>query len=275
MRQRKAFTLIELLTTIAIIGVISAVAVVATNSSRDKAKLAAAQDFEARVQHAAGSDLIGEWLFNEGSGTTARDTSGNGRNGTITGAVWGTGVNGGALVLLPGRYVVLPSDAALNPPTFTITAWIKPGDFSGPYNYIYSNARDCCGSYNGINFSVAYNTLTGTIWNAAGGWPGGAQWVNSSAGISNSPVWTFVAFSYDGSKMALYVNGRLDKTATATYGLGQPASFTPHLGAVASCPAGCDLNGSLDQVRLYGTAIVASDIEKMYLAQKEKFFAAK
>lgn len=36
--------------------------------------------------------LVGEWLFNEGSGTTALDTSGNGNNGTITGATYTTDV---------------------------------------------------------------------------------------------------------------------------------------------------------------------------------------
>lgn len=34
--------------------------------------------------------LVGEWLLNEGSGTTATDTSGNGRNGVISGATWST-----------------------------------------------------------------------------------------------------------------------------------------------------------------------------------------
>jgi len=32
--------------------------------------------------------LIGEWLFNEGSGTTAKDSSGSGNNGTISGAIY-------------------------------------------------------------------------------------------------------------------------------------------------------------------------------------------
>src|SRR3989339_426909 len=32
----------------------------------------------------------GEWLFSEGSGATVADTSGNGRNGTISGATWTT-----------------------------------------------------------------------------------------------------------------------------------------------------------------------------------------
>lgn len=36
--------------------------------------------------------LVGEWLFDEGSGTTALDTSGQGNNGTITGAIYSTNV---------------------------------------------------------------------------------------------------------------------------------------------------------------------------------------
>jgi hypothetical protein len=38
------------------------------------------------------SGLVGEWLFDEGSGTTALDTSGNGNNGNITGATYTTDV---------------------------------------------------------------------------------------------------------------------------------------------------------------------------------------
>lgn len=36
--------------------------------------------------------LVGEWLFDEGSGSTAYDTSGNGNHGTITGATYTTDV---------------------------------------------------------------------------------------------------------------------------------------------------------------------------------------
>lgn len=41
---------------------------------------------------AESSGLSGEWLFNEGSGSTAYDTSGNGNHGTITGATYTTDV---------------------------------------------------------------------------------------------------------------------------------------------------------------------------------------
>jgi len=162
---KKAFTLIELITVISIIGLLSAIAVSSMKSSNDKAKLAASQSFEASIGRVVGDQIIGEWLFDEGSGTTARDTSGNGNDGTISGATWTSGINGNALSFNGAAQVSLGSSAALNPANFTITAWVKPGDISGSYNYIYSNTRDCCGSYNGLDFYIGNNTLAGLIWN--------------------------------------------------------------------------------------------------------------
>ncbi|WP_230682044.1 hypothetical protein, partial [Streptococcus pneumoniae] len=37
------------------------------------------------------SKLVGQYLLNEGTGSVATDSSGNGNNGTITGATWATG----------------------------------------------------------------------------------------------------------------------------------------------------------------------------------------
>jgi prepilin-type N-terminal cleavage/methylation domain-containing protein len=266
---KKAFTLIELVTVIAIIGLLSTVAIVVTGSSRAKAKLAAGQGFETAVYHAVGDQLIGEWLFDEGSGTTARDTSGNGRDGSLAAATWTTGIKGGALTFNNSGYVSLGTDAALNPSVFTITAWIKPGDFSGSYNYIYSNARDCCGAYKGLNFFLYQNILAGTIWNT------GAASISSIAKISNDPVWTFVAFSYDGNKMSLYINGHLDNTYATTLGVGSPAQTGNYIGALAPYAGGLGFVGSIDQVRIYGGAVVAANIEKMYLAEKDRFLTRK
>ena len=51
--------------------------------------------------------LIGHWTFDETSGTTAGDTSGNSNNGTVSNSLgdnpqWGTGKIGGALNCLSG-----------------------------------------------------------------------------------------------------------------------------------------------------------------------------
>ena len=42
-------------------------------------------------------DAVGIWLFDEGKGGVAEDTSGNGNDGAITGAKWVEGKFGGCL----------------------------------------------------------------------------------------------------------------------------------------------------------------------------------
>ena len=262
------------MTAISIVGLLSAIAISSMKSSNDKAKIAAGQAFEANVYRSSGDQLVGEWLFNEGSGTVAKDTSGNKHDGNITNASWVAGINGSALSFVQTGYVSLGNDAQFNSPNFTITAWVKPGDISGPYNYIYSNARDCCGSYSGINFYFAYNHLGGDIWNVAGGWPGGVKQLGSVAVIPSNSPWVFVAFSYDGNKSALYINGHLDNTLTTNMGVGQPASYNAYIGSMGAIP-GLGIIGSLDQVRMYSSAIIAANIEKMYLAERDRYLAKK
>ncbi|MFQ6061937.1 MAG: hypothetical protein ACE5J9_02015 [Methanosarcinales archaeon] len=41
--------------------------------------------------------MVAEWHFDEGSGNIVKDTSGNGNDGTIHGAIWTTGISGKAL----------------------------------------------------------------------------------------------------------------------------------------------------------------------------------
>ena len=75
---------------------------------------------------AISSGLVGAWLFNDGSGTTAHDSSGTGAHGTLTGAsapTWQTGAYGGTALLFPGApnvgYVAIPPIAALFSPLVT------------------------------------------------------------------------------------------------------------------------------------------------------------
>lgn len=59
--------------------------------------------------------MIGYWNFDEGSGTVAHDTSGNGYNGTVTGATWTTGKINSALSFNgPTNAVVTPNIALGN-----------------------------------------------------------------------------------------------------------------------------------------------------------------
>jgi len=84
------------------------------------------------VTNAANADpgLVGWWKFDEDSGTTASDSSGNGNDGTLIDSVqWAAGQIGGALQFdgSPG-YVQIPHSDELklvNQGDFTCTMWFK------------------------------------------------------------------------------------------------------------------------------------------------------
>jgi len=54
--------------------------------------------FSTKAQSSTDPSLVGLWHFDEGTGTTAADSSGNNNNGTlVNGPTWTTGKVGGAL----------------------------------------------------------------------------------------------------------------------------------------------------------------------------------
>jgi len=70
--------------------------------------------------------VVGSWHFDEGSGTTAYDTSGNDNDGTINGATWVDGKFGRALDFDGvDDYVEIPDDSSLDiTEAITIEAWV-------------------------------------------------------------------------------------------------------------------------------------------------------
>jgi hypothetical protein len=79
---------------------------------------------------APGSGLVGLWHFDEGSGTTAYDSSEYGNDGTlVNGPAW-VGGNVGTALSFDGidDYVIIPDSPSLNPADeITMIAWVNPG----------------------------------------------------------------------------------------------------------------------------------------------------
>ena len=88
---------------------------------------------------------VGEWLFDEGNGTTARDTSGNGNNGTLVGnPVWTAGNLGKALEFDGVTNYVGIGSTLLS--AKTISFWVYPNtstehlvNIADTTDYIWSN----------------------------------------------------------------------------------------------------------------------------------------
>src|SRR5690349_18454818 len=81
---------------------------------------------------AAPSGLVASYSFDAGSGSTVKDDSGHGNDGTISGAQWTNGLHGKALLFNGVNSVVRIPDAPSLDFTsgYTLEAWINPTQLS-------------------------------------------------------------------------------------------------------------------------------------------------
>ena len=187
---------------------------------------------------APGSSLAGQWLANEGSGSTLVDSSGSGNSGALQGnPTWVAGQHGQAIRFDgTGDYAVVPDASSLDlSSAITIAAWVRPR--SSPPS-IWSRRRRTAGrtatscrlSSAGKVF-VRFNQVTSAD----------TYRINSTTSYpTNGTTWMHVAATYDGTTMRLYVNGVQEGTiagpasiATNNLGLGIGAQPT----ASRSCRA--------------------------------------
>lgn len=202
------------------------------------------------------SGLVAAYGFEEGSGTTTADASGNGLTGTVSSATWTTaGKYGKALVFAgaSGSWVTVPNAAALNLTTgMTISAWVKPSTSLPQWPAVVMKERTGELTYAlYANSDTAQPNINYTSNNAE---------VNLNAG-SAVPVnvWTHLAGTFDGSMLRLYVNGQV---------VGSKATSAPidtttgvlRIGGDSVWP-GEYFPGTIDEVRIYNRALSLSELQ--------------
>lgn len=154
-------------------------------------------------------------------------------------------------------YILIGNHEELNSPKITVSSWFKINLTGNIYNYITSNAKDCCGSYNGTEFWVYSGYLYGTIWN-------GTSASVSSLYILNPNQWYYGAFTYNGSVINLYLDGILIATTFSTLGIGSTPSYPFAIGGMGMSPNEYNINGSISNVKIYNRALSDSEIKLLY-----------
>ncbi len=227
--------------------------------SNSSTKIAVAGE-ESVLSNDITAGLIGHWKFDEATGTTAYDSSGNFNNGTLYNAptrVASSSCAVGSCLSFDGstNYVSVPDNNSLDiSGSFSVSAWVKWNVFK---NYGVIVQKNTGGGAASINYGIwSYDTyIAGYIGN--GSQSNSVSISYSSAGISTGN-WYLVSLVSDGSNLKLYVNGILKSSTSQTI---TPVGNSYPL--YISNPSYV-LNGSIDDVRIYNRALSADEIKQLY-----------
>ena len=202
---------------------------------------------------------VARWRFEEGAGSTAFDSSGNGNTGTIkNGAPWSTGKFGGGLDFDGiSQHVVVASSASLER-TFTevsLTAWVFRRARQGGFRAVLQRSAGTVTEdllFFGFRDNAYYAKLMTT--------PGIST--SLTGGSPPTDTWIHLAFTYDGASARLYANGDL----VASNGLtGTVVADTTPLAIGTGYNSGVldpteAVDAIIDDVRIYDSALDAKQV---------------
>ena len=201
----------------------------------------------------AGS-LVAAYNFQEGSGTTVQDASGQGNHGTLSNVSWTTNGQFGNALSFNGSnsWVTVADKNSLDLTNgMTLEAWVYPTTKMSGWRNVLLKERT-----GGLAYGLYANSDTNTP----------VASINISGNDENLPgvsaltanAWTHLAATYDGATERLYVNGvQVAKQA-------QTGNMTGSSGALrigGNSIWGEYFQGRIDEVRIYNRALSATEIQ--------------
>jgi len=222
--------------------------------------------------------LVGRWIFNEGYGITANDSSGHGNNGTLSGAA-GFIANDPLKQSVLNVYgisgvVTYPYTTTLQPFAGTICVWVKP-DVAEQADIVRLDTNllirtNMAGNYYAYDLRVtSTGQLVGMLANDDPKTGPRQPQITVSTAANTVPVgqWTHVAMEWDGtSAFYVLVNGKLAGKTTyypnPTEGLSYHGQY-PLKAAAANYDYGngfLEYTGELSDLRVYSRALTSKEI---------------
>jgi len=190
------------------------------------------------------AELVGWWRFDEGSGTTAQDTSGNGNTGIVNGnPQWIAGYFGGALEFDGiDDEVDCGSDPSLDLTTWTIMFWLNSNqnkDYSG---YLVKGL-DAAENYEVLTYGDGHFHFPILFTD------GSRTYANTDPDICVVGEWAHYTYTYDSSEgRRFYKDGTLVFEDTES---NTPQASTSSLTIGNEQLMGRNVNGIMDDVRIY------------------------
>jgi hypothetical protein len=195
------------------------------------------------------------------------DLSGNGNDGAASGILWvANGHRGGSVQFAKdGSYITVRNNDSLNPPQFTLSAWVKTSYTDSIWRRIFDKGTgigyvlSMCGDYRGRSWQGRFDLE-----------------VANQSDFSRVKVaddeWHQVVGAFDGTELQLYVDGQqIDGPRPV---MSQPAhtGYDLTIGANRSNPGpdevGPAFNGLMDDVMMFNRALTSEEVKFLYDSQK-------
>lgn len=201
-------------------------------------------------------DLAAYWRFDDATGTSLTDATGNSNTGTWTGtlanAQWGTGkLRGCGVFNGTDRIVTIADNALLKPTTaMTLSLWLNPGAtqpaFATPIGKSGSYWLEMSGTANSNSYTFFLNN--------------GAD-RNAGYTTLTSGVWSHLVLTWDGVTAITYLNGvSVQSLAVAT-----PLTANTNTLVMGNRPTFTRFyTGSMDEVGFWPRALSPDEITSLY-----------
>lgn len=211
--------------------------------------------------------LVGKWIFNENSGTTVSDSSGNGNDGTIqNGAI----LTGNSIQFDGVNDVVrIANDSTLDiRKTVSISLWFRVDVLPVTWTPLVSKMNDV-GDVNSRTYSIWLNHSGYVHFSSADS--SGAQCVNTPSSIVAGSQWHnyVVVLDRDSGTMLPYLDGTLSTTScgsdngtvrsTDTVSNTYPVRIGGYFSSDYQ-----DFHGQIDDVHIYDGILSLGEIRDIY-----------
>jgi hypothetical protein len=205
--------------------------------------------------------LVAHWALDEGAGTTASDSSGNGHDGQLTGGTWITdGRFGGGLRLIAGDAVGVPGFPAATS-NWSVSLWIRISDEqmafnnNDPFTEILSTENiGSAGWQINLDKRLSQPRFVFSYWA-----PPLMGYVGTECSCVNTGAWIHLAATVDidTNRITLYLNGQVADQATRPSDI-LPGDSTLHFGGWNMGDR--LLSGDLDDIAVWRRALTPEEI---------------
>lgn len=214
-------------------------------------------------------DAVAVWNFDEGSGATLKDSSGNGNNGTIVGATWVKGNYDSALRFDgPGYYIRVPDAEAfrLQPP-YTLGVWFQTT--SSENNGVFLISRGSTYSYGlylyGDSLALSHYVR---------GTPNKIYAIGTEGRNIPDGTWHHLVGTCEKGKMKLFFDGKLKSETELPEDLVVEHVVTPGPGGdvFLGCWWGAgNLRGLMGKAYILKRALSEQEVKAIYDEERKRF----